>query len=430
MKLRTALWAAAAVVVLVGCAALAVFLGAAEKSVVTGAVRQPLPPERMKALAERGAYVAVAADCYACHTAKGGAPWAGGMPFETPFGTIYSTNISPDSEHGIGNWTRAEFHRAMRDGIGKGGKHLYPAMPYASYRLATEEDVDAVYAFLMTRAPMKVANKANAMTFPFNIRQGMTFWNLLNLGPGERAPVAGRSPEWNRGRYLVDALAHCGECHTPRNLLQGMNQSEYLKGAVLEGAEAPDITRDGLSRMGFDAPTLARFMKSGIAVQGAMTNQMFDVVHLSTQYMTDADMQALSAYLFDLDKMPAESTSLPAPKPVAVPEQVAKAGRESYLNLCSGCHGGEGQGIPHVSVPLATNASLRLTDSRNLVRAVLHGIPAQRFPGLERMQPMPGFGGTLDDRAVADLATWLRARWGGQQGAVTPQDVAAIRSGS
>jgi mono/diheme cytochrome c family protein len=352
MGKKLLLAAVAAVVLIAG----AIFAGLFERSVVAADIEQPLTDDQMKTLAERGAYVAVAADCYACHVTKGGAPWAGGLPFETPFGTIYSTNISPDKENGIGGWTRAEFHRAVRDGVGKHG-HLYPAMPYASYRKMTADDVDAVYAYLMSREPMKVANKPNGMPFPFNIRQAMTFWNLLNL-PGETSTeVAGRSPEWNRGRYVTDALAHCGECHTPRNLLMGMDASRYLEGAELGGVIAPNITKAGLTQMGFDPLVFSTFMKSGISAQGAMTNQMFEVVHFSTQYMTDDDLQAMSAYLFDLDKLPETQTPAAPPAPVAVAPELAASARATYDSLCAGCHGVEGQGIPNVVVPLATNAS-------------------------------------------------------------------------
>ncbi|HEV2571893.1 MAG TPA: cytochrome c [Beijerinckiaceae bacterium] len=411
--------------VLAGC----IFAGLFEKSVVAKDIDQPLPPDQMKSLAQRGAYVAVAADCYACHTTTGGAPWAGGLPFKTPFGTIYSTNISSDPDNGIGNWSRAEFHRAVRDGVGKGGRHLYPAMPYASYRKMTPEDVDAVYAYLMSRPPMKVANPANELTFPFNIRQGLTFWNLLNLPSETQTKDAARSDVWNRGRYLVDALAHCGECHTPRNLTQGMIQSDYLKGALLEGLFAPDITKDGLTRMGFTPQLLAGFMNSGLSAQGAMTNQMYEVVHFSTQYMTKDDLDAMSAYLFGLDALPKDATPPAPPKPVPVAAEVATAARGTYVALCAACHGAEGQGIPHVVVPLATNASLRLTSARNLIHTTLNGIPARRFPGLERMQPMPAFKDVLDDRQMADLANWMRATWGGEPPNVKAEDVAEIRKG-
>ncbi|MDH6232173.1 mono/diheme cytochrome c family protein [Mesorhizobium soli] len=429
MKIRTLLWIGVGIIGCLALFALGVFAGLFERTAVAKDIDQPLSADQMKTLAKRGAYVAVAADCYACHTAKDGAPWAGGFAFETPFGTIYSTNISPDKEHGIGNWTRAEFHRAMRDGIGKGGVHLYPAMPYESYRKMTPEDVDAVYAYLMSREPMNVENKKNDLRFPFNIRQVLTFWNFVNLPGGTLASDPARSETWNRGRYLVDALAHCGDCHTPRNLMQGMKQSEYLQGSVLEGVLAPDITKEGLAQMGFDPHILSVFMKSGLSAQGAMTGQMFDVVHFSTQYMTDDDLAALSAYLFDLDGLPKQSTPPAPPKPVEVAHDLAESARGTYLNLCSGCHGVDGEGIPHVVVPLATNASLRLASPRNLVHAVLHGIPAQHFPGLERMQSMPAFKDELNNQQLADLANWMRAVWGGKQPDVKPEDVDQVRRG-
>lgn len=423
--MRKLLWTIAGAIVLGVAVAGAVFLGLFEKSVVAKDIEQPLTAGQMKELSKRGAYVAVAADCFACHTAKGGAPWAGGLPFQTPFGTIYATNISPDKDNGIGSWTRAEFHRAVRDGVGKQG-HLYPAMPYASYRKMTPEDVDAVYAYLMTREPMKVENKKNELNFPFNIRQTLAVWNLVNLSSDVSRADPARSPVWNRGRYLTDALAHCGECHTPRNVLQGLRQDAHLQGSVIEAAHAPDITRNGLERMGFTPPVLATFMKSGLSAQGAMTGQMFEVVHFSTQYMTPDDLNALSAYLFDLDDVSKGQAPAPSP-PISVAPELTVSAKPTYLALCSGCHGAEGQGIPHVVVPLATNATLRLSSARNLVRAVVDGIPAQRFPGLERMQPMPGFGHQLDDRSLADLVNWMRQTWGNQESKLTAEDVRKLR---
>ena len=300
-------------------------------------------------------------------------------------------------------------------------------MPYTSYRQMSEEDVDAVYAYLVSREPVAVENKKNKLPFPFNIRQSLTFWNLLNLRREGFVADPKRSAVWNRGRYVVDALAHCGECHTPRNLAQGMMMGSYLKGAVIEGVEAPDITREGLAQMGFDPLSLATFMKTGLSAQGSMANQMFEVVHFSTQYMREGDLQAMATYLFDLDQFPHDMALSPALNPVSVPPQVAASARATYLNLCAGCHGARGEGTPHVAVPLSTNISPRLTSPRNLVHAVLHGIPIQRFPGLERMTAMPGFADLLDDKAVADLANWMRAQWGGQQPNVTTEDVTKLR---
>ncbi|MDB5532563.1 MAG: gluconate 2-dehydrogenase [Hyphomicrobiales bacterium] len=411
----------AAVCVIVGLAALAVFSGLTDRSVVNRTVDQPLSSEQMKALAPKGRYLAVAADCVACHTDKGGPAWGGGMAFATPMGTIYATNISPDKETGIGQYSRAEFHRAVRDGIGKHG-YLYPAMPYTSYRLMAPDDVDAIYAYLITREPIPLANKPTTIPFPMNIRRFMTFWDMVNLSgeaalPGEQ----NRSAAWNRGNYLVNALGHCGECHTPRNLMMAMKPSQQFKGAVLEGIEAPDITPPALKALGFDYPSLAQFMKTGIGAQGAMTHQMFDVVHHSTQHLTDEDLTAMATYLLGDDagpaKMPVTDGKSRGPE----------AGRRVYVEVCSGCHGSDGEGIPNVSVPMRTNTTLRLASPRNFLQAVLHGLPEQEFPGERRMQPMPGFANKLTDQQITDLTNWMRATWGGQATDVTSDVVAKAR---
>ena len=404
--------------------------GALERSVVSRAVETPLGADQIRALAPRGAAVAAAADCYACHTARGGAPWAGGMPFETPFGTIHATNISPSPE-GIGGWSRAEFHRALRDGVAPGGRHLYPAMPYTSYRGMTEGDVDALYAYLITREKMPVANRPNGLAFPFDQRWTLSAWNLLNLPAAVAVPDPTRSDLWNRGRYVAEALGHCGECHTPRNLMQGLRGEAALTGAVIEGLEAPDITLAGLARMGFAPASLARFMGTGLSAQGGATHQMFEVVHYSTRHMARADLAAMAAYLFDRDAPgpemdPAVPAAAPAPTPLAA--AVSGRARASYDGLCAGCHGAQGEGIPHVSVALRTNAGLRTASPASVVRAVLAGLPAQTFPGGERMDAMPGFAADLDDAALADLTNWMRTEWGGQASTLGPQDMAAIRA--
>jgi mono/diheme cytochrome c family protein len=213
---------------------------------------------------------------------EGGAPWAGGLPFKMPTGTLYATNISPDPDTGIGKWTRAQFHRAVRDGIARGGRHLYPAMPYVSYRQLTEDDVDAIYAYLLTRQPMHVANRADSFPFPY-LRQSLTFWNLFNLPSKAFVNQSAHPSAWNHGRYLVDALGHCGECHTPRDITKGMIPSNYLKGTVLEGVDAPDITPAGRAALGFDAQGLGAYMPTGMGPQGVMSFAMYEVVQHSTQ---------------------------------------------------------------------------------------------------------------------------------------------------
>lgn len=422
LSLRIAGRAAAVIAVAAGLFGVAVLGGAFETSVVEPGVETPMTKDEIVALTPKGRYLVSAADCYACHTAKDGPALAGGVAFPTPVGTIYATNITPDVETGIGGWSRAEFHRAVRDGIGRHGRHLYPAMPYDAYRLMTAENVDAIYAYLMSREPIRQANKENELPFPFSVRRLMTAWNLINLGNDGFKPDPAQTEIWNRGRYVVDALGHCGTCHTPRSITLGSDDGRYLAGGTIDGMEAPDITPAGLAALGFDPDDLKTFMRSGIALQGTMTNKMFDVVHFSTQYLDDGDLSAMATFLMG------ETPPTPRPtEPVAMSPLVAELGRDVYLESCAGCHGRRGEGIPHVSVPMRTNTSLRLASAHNLLHTVLNGIPEQRFPGLERMQPMPGFADRLSDDEAAALASWMRASWGGRPGDVEPSDVLQVR---
>lgn len=416
---------AAVIIVVAGAGALAVMLGLFERSVVEASVDKPLTAEEMKALVERGRYLARAADCAACHTVEGGAPLAGGRAFPMPFGTLCATNITPDPETGIGRWTRAEFHRALRDGIAPGGRRLYPAMPYVSYRQLTAADTDAIYAYLMSRPPIREANHANSFPFDY-VRPTLAFWNLLNLPSGGFTPQSAQSVAWNRGKYLVDALGHCGECHTPRDVTLGTIPSRYLQGALIEDVDAPDVTPAGLARMGFAAASLAHYLRAGMGPQGVMNFSMYDVVHNSTRYLTADDAAAMADYL--MSSRPPASTPTPAPTPAATaPPAAPPAGRQTYVQLCSACHGLDGEGIPHVAPPMRTNASLRLASPRNLLVVVGAGLPDRPLPGGERMQAMPGFGKVLDDRQLADLATYLRGTWGGAPAPVTPDDVRSVR---
>lgn len=409
-----------AVFALVGPAALAVFLGLFERSVASAAVETPMSHETMLQLAPRGEYLVQAADCAACHTAPGGAPYAGGLAFPMPIGTLYATNISPDTETGIGAWSRADFHRAVRDGVARHGRRLYPAMPYTSYRQLTEADVDAIYAFLMTREPIRQANRKDSFPYPY-VRRFMTFWNLINVEREGFVDAPSKPQDWNRGRYLVDALGHCGECHTPRDITMGTIKSRYLQGASIEGVDAPDITPASLARFGFDHVSLAAYMRTGVGPQGVMSFGMFDVVHNSTRHLTAADAQAMARYLLG-----------EAPPPVSAPAQVAMApgteaaGRQVYVEACSGCHGLNGEGTPRVAPPMSTNISVRLPSPRNLLVAVLDGLPAREYPEGEARQAMPGFRGLLTDRQVADLANYLRATWGGVDPDVTFQAVSQV----
>ena len=369
----------------------------------------------------RGRYLVKAADCAACHTTADGAPFAGGVKLASPFGTFYGTNITPDKDHGIGKWSAGDFYKALHDGVTPDGQ-LYPAMPYTSYRQLSRADSDAMYAWLMTQKPAAVANHAPELSFPFNLRFAVRFWDMLFLEDTLPDASKGRTADWNRGRYLTGALGHCAECHTPRGKFGQLDQALPLGGGALGRVVAPDITPHGLAARGWTAPDLQTFFATGIAPQGSAFSEMYPVVHLSSQYLTHDDLRAMSTYL--LGDQP------PAPQPLqsvsADAEQLA-AGRNVYLAVYAGCHGRDGEGKPHVAVPMHGNSTVRQNDPHNLIVAMLDGIDAQDFPGLERMQEMPGFAGQLSDAEIAQLASYLRATWGGQPANVTADAVKALR---
>jgi mono/diheme cytochrome c family protein len=373
----------------------------------------------------RGKYLAEAADCAACHTAPGGAPFAGGLPMQSGFGTIYATNITPDPDEGIGRWSAEDFWRALHDGVRRDGQQLYPAMPYTSYRGMTRADADAIYAYVMQLRPMKVANPRTELNFPFNIRLGMLGWNLLFLHDSLPAVSAGRSPAWQRGRYLVNVLGHCGECHTPRGMLGEMELRRSLTGFALGRIAAPDITPAGLAARGWTAAGLRAFLGRGIARQGSAFSDMSPVIMFSTRNLTAEDLDAVATYLLGDDPPPA--APLPAIDPVQTGATATGAGRLSYVALCAGCHGLDGNGVPNTVVAMRNNSTLRLADPRNLIVAMLDGIGWENFPHRESMQAMPGFSDKLSDGEAAALANYLRVTFGGHKGDVTAAHVRALR---
>lgn len=367
----------------------------------------------------RGRYLTQAADCAACHTAAGGAPLAGGYPLDTPFGTIYGSNLTPSADQGIGRWTKDDFFLALTQGVAPGGRHLYPAMPYTSYKGISREDADAIYAYLMSRPAVDVAIPANDMPFPFNQRMALIGWNLLfrNSDPLP-ASSQGSSAEWQRGRYLSDVLGHCGECHTPRGMLGQMEVNKPMQGGDLGRFIAPDITPQALAQRGWTPEDLSRFLSTGLAPQGSAFSEMHMVVDLSTRHLTPEDHRALVTYLMG-DKPP-QSVA-------AKIGQGSDAGRITYLDQCSACHERDGAGIPHVAVAMRDNATLRQPDGKNLIVSVLDGLPAQQFPGNESMQSMPGFADRLDDAQIAELVNYLRVTWGGLPADITAEQVKALR---
>lgn len=380
------------------------------------------PPKSSPEQIARGRYLAHAADCAACHTAPGGAPFAGGVKLDSQFGTFYGTNITPDPKHGIGMWSADEFYGALHDGVTPKHK-LYPAMPYTSYRQMSREDSDAIYAYLMTQKPAAVPNVASDLTFPYSVRFAVRFWDMLFLKDTLPDASSGQSADWTRGRYLANALGHCAECHSPRGAFGQMQGALTLQGGTLGRIGAPDITPTALAARGWTSADLQAFFATGVAKQGSAFGEMHPVIYLSTQHLNADDLRALSTYLLG------DAPPQPAPLVTVKFDDTAQltAGRHLYLDSCAGCHGIEAQGKPHVVVGMDGNATLRQADPRNLVTSILDGIEGQRFPGIENMQTMPGFAGTYGDEQIAQLANYLRVTWGGQPGDVTADKVKSLR---
>jgi len=374
---------------------------------------------------KRGEYLARAADCMACHTAPGGAPFAGGLPIVSPFGTIYGTNITPSKEHGIGLYSDDEFFAALTEGKRRDGANLYPAMPYTSYHLVPREDSDAIHAYLKTIEPIERAAPVTSLSFPFNVRPGLIGWNML-YGKALRLESAeGKSEAWKRGQYMVEVLGHCGECHTPRGLPGAMQLDKRLTGGILNGYLAPSLLATDLAARGWNQQDLSTFLKHGMSAQGTMFNEMFPVFHNSTQGLNDQDLAAMATFLLG-DKPPAAKELTEVSLDKLSPS--AQRGRQEYLNVCAGCHAAGGEGKPHIAVAMRGNTTLRLEDPRNLLRVIEDGIGEQKFAGFEHMQPMPGFADKLSAEQLTDLLNYLRQGWGGQSAELAVSDVQKLQA--
>lgn len=375
---------------------------------------------------ERGKYLARAADCFMCHTAEDGAPYAGGRPLHTPFGTIYSTNITPH-ETGIADYSADEFYHLLHTGEAPGGRQIYPAMPYTSYHLLTREDSNAIYHYLMSLEPIDNVAPDSELSFPYNQRWGLVFWNLLFADDDVYQPDPQHSQAWNRGRYLATALGHCGQCHTSRGFMGAMNADAYLAGSQLGRIWPPNITAQALARRGWTPQQLKSYLKAGLSQLGAANGEMFPAVMHGTHYLTDADINALVTYLLAGVEVDGAATGK-ATKTTAVPVGEPGPGRSTYINRCAGCHQADGSGIHNVNVALASSTTLQLKNPHNLIAVILDGIPLQDFPGYARMQTMPSYARQLDNQEMADLVNYLRTTWGSRPGQVTPEDIAAVRA--
>jgi mono/diheme cytochrome c family protein len=368
-------------------------------------------------LVQQGEYLARAGDCTSCHTAQQGQPFAGGFRLDTPFGYLLSPNITPDQQTGIGSWSADDLYRTLHDGVNKHGQYLFPAMPYTSYTKVTRADSDAIYAYLMSLPAVTNAVEVNHLSFPFNVRLSMLGWNELYFDKGTYQADPKQSDSWNRGAYLVEGLGHCSECHSPRNLLGGIEQSKAFSGAEIDGWFALNLTdglKTGLGK--WSVAEIATYLKTG-ADKGKSTSlgPMAEVVHNSLSFMTDSDLQAMAEYL---KALPASSRMSPDYKP----DTSLKTGATLYVDNCSGCHQAQGSGMPGVFPPLAGNGVVLAEDPNDILKVVLFGVPVQ-----DGYIAMPSFG-HLSDQQIADLANYVRNSWGNQASAnATASQVASLR---
>ncbi|MDP9963919.1 nicotinate dehydrogenase subunit B [Variovorax paradoxus] len=426
---RKGLWATASALAIGGIGLIAGLLGW-RSAIAPVSLTAPVYSE---ATIERGRVLAALGDCAVCHTAPGGAPNAGGRAMQTPFGTLYTTNLTPDADTGLGRWSFSAFQRAMREGVSRDGHHLYPAFPYTAFARTSDDDLQALYAYFMSMPAVRAETPKAELKFPFSMRPLMAGWNALFHDPAPLQPVATQSAEWNRGAYLVNGLGHCGACHTPRNAL-GAEQggSAFLSGAMVDGWEAPALTQRSKSAVPWDADELYRYLRQGHTQRhGIAGGPMAEVVRELAQ-VSDADVRAMATYL-------ASFNPAPAAEPQAVAQQVVDnaartqdrllgPAQRMFDSACASCHhDGDGPTLLGVNTPLALNGNLTSARPDNLLRTILDGVrePASRDIGF-----MPAFRDALDDRQIAELAGYMRARFAPQEPAWKnlPAEVARVRA--
>jgi mono/diheme cytochrome c family protein len=385
-------------------------------------------------LLARGAYLARAGNCMGCHTARGGAAYAGGRAIPTPFGMVYTSNITPDVASGIGSWSPLHFWRALHNGRSKDGRLLYPAFPYTSYTQVTREDSDALFAFLASQRAMAQPNQAHTLRFPYQSQAALALWRALYFSPGVYQPDASHSAEWNRGAYLVQGLGHCSACHSARNVLGATEEAPGLAGGLIpmQNWYAPSLASARQGGVGdWDREQIVSLLKNGISPRAAVNGPMAEVVLRSTQYLSDQDLGAMAQFLKELPKVNAKPEPEPAPVRSELSSAAATAagrGAKLYEQHCEQCHGDKGQGVAKAYPALAGNRAVTMPSTVNLVQTVLNGGFAPATAGNPRPFGMPPFVLVLDDTEVAALLTHIRNAWGNQASAVLPLDVNRIRA--
>ena len=362
-------------------------------------------------LVSKGEALAGGGYCAACHTAKGGQAFAGGYAMATPFGVIYSTNITPDPETGIGTWSEAAFRRAMHEGVSRDGSHLFPVFSYDHFTKLTDEDVRALYAYFMTRTPVHAPPRSSGIPIPFNIRYLQAGWKLLFFRPGRFEPEVDKSAEWNRGAYLAQGLSHCGACHSPRNLLGAEKRGNAYGGAVIDNWVAPSLTAANPAPAPWSREELYEYLHAGAStLHGTAAGPMFPVVQ-GLGALPDSDIRAIATYFADVDRAAARLPYVSGAVNLAMSNASAREGNQFeldarlYTTACASCHHNAG-GTPLAARPdLALNSAVHLSDPSNLIQVIMRGISAEEgMPGVV----MPAFGEALSDTDIARITAYLR----------------------
>ncbi len=370
----------------------------------------------------RGEYLARAGNCAACHTARGGAPYAGGEGIDTPFGTLFAGNLTPDPATGLGNWSADDFWRALHNGRSRGGRLLYPAFPYANYTKISRRDADAIHAYLQSLPPVQQATPAHELRFPYNTQAALAVWRALYFSPGEYRSEPSHSLAWNRGAYLVQGLGHCNACHAARNSW-GASESGLGGGLIpMQGWYAPslaDPAQAGVAHWELDE--IVALLKTGMAQGASVSGPMSEVVRGSTQYLIDVDLRAMAGYLKSLPQRP-----LVRAKAVAAPP-TERLGAEVYEQHCASCHGTQGQGVPGIYPALAGNRAVTLEPGANVLRMILQGGFAAATAAQPRPFGMPPFAVALSDAEIAAVANHARQQWGNTASPLTAFEVSRAR---
>jgi len=369
----------------------------------------------------RGQYLVAAGDCMSCHLREGGEPFAGGLGLKTPFGVIYSSNITPDPQTGIGAWTSEQFYHAMHDGKGVHGENLYPAFPYPWFRRASRADDDAIFAYLKTTPAVNYTPPQNQLPFPLSIRSMVGAWNLLFFDSHDYRTDPGQSVEWNRGAYLVNGLGHCGGCHTPKNTFGGDKSRQDLYGGDLDNWVAPDLTsntRTGLGRWNIE--DITEFLRTGRNAHAAAGGAMADVITYSTSLMNDDDRRAIATYLKGQAASPDSATAPPD-------AGAMQRGAEIYSDACASCHLENGVGQPRLFPPLGHDAVLQQADPTGLEHLILAGVRVGTSPSRPSPLTMPSFAWKLTDQEIADVSTFIRNSWGNRAAPISATAVGEVR---